>query len=206
MFERIKKLLGFGKDNKDVNSEIISKMNKEIKQKTMQSLIAWEDIKPICFDKRKIEEDKTMIIVDDNYGAAKLIEEDIEKLDISKKTHSFVITDDYAPYRIQKTCDTETPELCEIDYAIIDIVFGTSILKDGEMLFLDGIDLAAYLFNKNPNVKLCLFTGCNLDANYSKEREKIVLLLGENFLENNVLDKTPNDEVRIDFLKRIFDD
>jgi len=196
----------------------ISKIKEELQKETFEKLKKWEDLSYFCgfkdYDKKHI------LVTDDNKGVTELVLKDLKRIltknvDISadietlklidsvKLSYEDVeirpIVDSYAPYRIQKTCDNYDKTLCSLDYAIVDIVFGESVIKNGRKYTMDGIDLVYYLHKINPNVKTCIFTGCYLDNHFSKEKEKIIKLLGEDYLKNNVLTKTPYFDDRAKF-------
>jgi CheY-like chemotaxis protein len=189
----------------------IAKIREEISKRTLEITPHWNDIEPFCgfSDVNK----KHLLIADDNKGVADLIKSDLEELMLNKNnsnsleinknnTEIVAIVDSLAPYRIMKTCEV-TKDICVVDYAIIDIVFGDFVVKDGELLYMDGIDIVKYLQDINPNIKTCLFTGCYL-SEASKEREKIIEKLGKDYLENNILEKTPFISDRLKFYKKFF--
>jgi len=197
--------------------ELIKKLREEIKSNDLKHLKRWEDLEPFC--SFSYGEKKHILIVDDDKSAVDLVKRDIytilsnnllnrninstvkeriSNLHVDSSKYEIRTIDDvFAPYRVIKTCDLSDPTLCNIDYAAIDIIFGEFVLKDGEKIYMDGIDLVKYLLDKNPNAKICLFTGCYLNNEFSIEKEKIIELLGEDFLKNNVIEKTPDTNYRI---------
>ena len=214
MFQKLISFFSFNSNNnfvqeiKSMESEIM-KIKKEISCRTLETTVHWEEIEPFCGFKKKNKQH--LLIADDNNGVVELVKEDMnfileennKEFPINKDNLEIVsITDSLAPYRIMKTCENEK-EICNVDYAIIDIVFGDFVVKNGELLYMDGIDLVEYLIKINPNIKTCLFTGCYLSEN-SKEKQKIVEKLGEEYLLNNVLEKSPFMKDRIKFYKNYF--
>jgi len=196
----------FNDELEDMEQEILNIKN-EIFKKTLESTTHWEDIKPFCGFYKKNK--KHLLIADDNNGVTDLVKDDLETIITQKdfvlkkeEMEIVSITDSLAPYRIMKTCENKT-QICEVDFAIIDIVFGDFVVKNGELLYMDGIDLVEYLQTINPNIKTCLFTGCYL-SEVSKEKQKIIEKLGQDYLDNNVLTKTPFFTERIIFFNNFF--
>jgi len=205
--------------------KLIKKLREEIKINDLKHLRKWEDLEPFCSFSHNNK--KHILIVDDDKSAVDLVKRDINTIlsnnllnrNISStlkerishlnteysKYEIRTIDDVFAPYRVIKTCDLFDSTLCNIDYAAIDIIFGEFVLKDGEKIYMDGIDLVKYLLDKNPNAKICLFTGCYLNNEFSIEKEKIIELLGEDFLKNNIIEKTPDTNYRISKLLDIME-
>jgi len=225
ILSKIKDLFTSKKESKIIQKDIekeyefIKKIREEIRQNELTTLVKWEELEPFCSFKDK--NTKHVLILDDDKSSANLIEKDLITIlnkdytnrNYSKKTKEAIknnkikkdsevyeiktIDDVYAPYKVIKTCEEFMEELCYVDLAIVDIIFGEYVIKDGKKIYLDGIDVAEYLINRNPNAKIILFTGCYLDNDFSIEKEKIVEKLGVEFLRNNVVEKTPDYNERI---------
>ena len=89
------------------------------------------------------------------------------------------------------------------DIAVLDIIFGGIILKDHEIITIDGIDIAEEILKKNSKAVILFYTGCNL-AVHSKEGEKLKKLLENKKFKDNifVVDKDINDNNRLqEFIK-----
>lgn len=167
-----------------------------------------------------------ILLVDDNKGALALLEMDIEAIlghrqamfpeqFVEKKLNIFnkiikkynitfeiqAIGGDYAPYSVYKKLLSS--EEYRIDFAIIDIIYGTVVYDKDKPLKIDGIDLAKVIRKINPEAEIILFTGSDLLPS-SKEYKKIIELFGEKFLETNLLFKSPDYNARLlFFIKRI---
>jgi len=201
--------------------DLISKIRKEIEEETLKVLTNWEDV-PLLECIHQNTDKKKLLIADDNGEVAKVVKSSIEailtkkfsskisietimmvdKINISPNDIEIItLTDELAPYRIIKTCTLDTC-FCKLDYAVVDILFGSFVVKDGKKIYYDGIDVVHFLHKINPNIRTCLFTGCSVGSEFSKEREKIITLLGEDYLKNNVLVKTTYLEERVKFFAK----
>ena len=221
------KIKGFFNKKSNNNSsldnewELISKIRKEIEDETFSVLTKWEDV-PLLECMHRHSNNKKLLIADDNGEVARVVKSTIESMlnkkfssKISFETISMVdkislapkdldviaVTDELAPYRIIKSCKIDEC-FCKLDYAVVDIMFGTFVIKDEKKIYYDGIDVVHFLHQINPNIKTCLFTGCSVGSEFSKEREKIIELLGEDYLKNNVLVKTTYLEERVKFFAK----
>ena len=204
------------------NTEELTREIEDIKSMLYDNLHKWEDVEIMeCLTKKT--DKKRLLIIDDYNAITNIVKDDLglildKKIDkplspeTIKKIDSLNITKDdieicsvsseLAPYIVYKSC---LHTKCYFDYAIIDILYGDFIVKDGEKLYLDGIDIVNILVKNNPNAKTILFTGCYLDNFYNKERESIIKNLGEDYLRNNIISKTEEIDKRISFfIDRLF--
>jgi len=217
------------KGNQKTNKETISKEEEaealkelqEVHKSLYKHLPKWEEI-PLL----NCESDKKRILVMDDYRAVTdvvfddleviltkryetgLDKETIELIDRLKLSFNDVeicrVSSNLAPYIVYKSC-VENKNDCLFDFGIIDIIFGDFINKDGKKFYLDGIDIIEYIKNKNPDFKSVIFTGCFLDGMYSREKDKIITKLGEEFYNHNIIQKAESKNKRIQTLiKRLF--
>ena len=219
--DKIKSFFGF-KNNEVEDNNLPSDIEiknevEDIKSMLYNNLPNWDDIKKEeCLYSKTSK--KKLLIIDDYESITKIIKKDVDTIlskDFKKQlkpetiklvervnlevsdVEICIISSELAPYIVYKTCD-EGKE-CYFDYAIIDILYGDFIIKDGKKIYLDGIDIVSILKKHNPNVKTVLFTGCYLDNFYNKERKKIKEMIGEDYLNNNIIIKTESMDNRIEF-------
>jgi len=165
-----------------------------------------------------------LIYSDDHPGSIRIIKHDIDV--ILKKNFNFydineelknkilelnlsydifnicIYESEFAPYYLIN--DLKNHEKINLTIAILDIIFGGVALdKDNNFLFLDGIDVAKEILNKNPYSIIIFYTGCDLNV-HSTEYQKIDNLLKE-FPDNILItDKDIDDNKRIEVLYKGF--
>ena len=228
IIEKIKSFFAKRKQiQQDKEKEELLKEIQEIKKSVYESLPRWEDVPTLECLKEACRVKKKKILIIDDYGAiTKLVKKDLNiifhkiyekqlSLEVIKKIETLslnpddfdlcLVSSELAPYIVYKSClEADT---CCFDYAIVDILYGDFIIKDGKKFYLDGIDIIELLKQKNPNIKVVIFTGCFLDNFFNKEKNKIIEKLGEEFLRKNVLIKTENLNNRLEFfIERLFDE
>lgn len=217
----LKKIKGiFSKNNteaeKKADTEELNREIADIKSMLYDNLYKWEDV-PVMDCLTKKTDKKRLLIIDDYNAITNIVKDDLELIlskninkklsaETIKKIESLNISEDdveicavsseLAPYIVYKSC---MHAKCYFDYAIIDILYGDFIVKDGNKLYLDGIDIVNILLENNTEAKTMLFTGCYLDNFYNKERESIIKNLGEDYLMNNIMSKTEEIDNRISF-------
>lgn len=213
IIEKIKSFFS-KKDNEKQEKEEALKELVSLRNSMYFNLKKWDEI-PIfnCKTKNK----KRLLIMDDYDAVTKIIREDLDtifyrKYDaaLSKSTieliDSLTLTRDeieicevstgIAPYIVYKSCLEELDNCC-FDFAILDIIFGDYVLKEDKKFYLDGIDIAKFLLDKNPNIKEVFFTGCFMDSTFNSEKDKIINRLGEDYYKNNIIEKTDSKDERI---------
>ena len=223
----LKKIKGmFSKNNTEAeqkaDTEELTREIEDIKSMLYDNLYKWEDV-PVMECLTKKTDKKRLLIIDDYNAITNIVKDDlelilnkkinkklsaetikrIESLDLSEDDIEIcAVSSELAPYIVYKSCMNTK---CYFDYAIIDILYGDFIVKDGKKLYLDGIDIVNILVKNNPDAKTVLFTGCYLDNFYNKERESIIKNLGEDYLRNNIMSKTEEIDNRISFfIDRLF--
>lgn len=180
------------------------------------------DIKePPNFNK---EDDFHILLIDDNRGALALLEMDIDTIlgnnrtitvgpDLEEDLVSFKeiilnhnitfevqkIGGDYAPFSIYKKLMNSYDY--RIDFAVIDIIYGTIVYDKDKPLKIDGIDLAKKIKEINPNAEIILFTGSNLTP-LSVEYKKIIEFFDKDFMKTNLIFKTPDYNKRLIFFMK----
>ena len=126
--------------------------------------------------------------------------EEINKFELNLDFFNIIsFKTDEAPFQIEYFLEKNIIP----DIAILDIIFGGIILRNQEIVTIDGIDIAEEIFKKNPKAVILFYTGCNL-SEYSKEGEKLKKLLeNEKFKDKIfVVDKDINDNNRLqEFIK-----
>lgn len=205
--------------NKD-SKEIMDELKEAFYEKTAN----WEDVPLMNCLKDKTEK-KKLLIIDDYAAVTNLIKKDlniiseknfrkqlniktikmIDTLNIKlEDIETCIVTGELAPYIVYKTCEEYE---CAFDYAIIDILFGDFVIKDGIKIYFDGISVAKLLKKINPNIKIVLFTGCYLDNYYNKEEKRIRDELGEDYITSKILIKTEDLDTRLQFfIEKLFKD
>jgi len=222
----LRKILLYFSDEKIIKKELGSDLTTpyELRQVFQENRVDYDEID--CPPDFKNEDDFHIILADDNQGALALLEIDLEiilgqsRIETLSDELTEVLDDfdkellgagikfevqkvggDYAPYSIYRKI--ENYPNYRIDFAIIDIIFGGLVYRNDKPLRVDGIALAKYLHEVNPNTKIILFTGSDLSKT-SKEYKDIVRYFGESFLKTNVVFKNPNFESRIFQFVEIF--
>jgi len=165
-----------------------------------------------------------LIYSDDHPGSIRIMKHDIDVI-LKKKFYFYDINDElknkildlnlsydifniciyeseFAPYYLIN--DLKKYEKINYTIAILDIIFGGVTLdKDNNFLFLDGIDVAKEILNKNSNSIIIFYTGCDLNM-HSTEYQKLDSLL-KKFPDNIlVTDKDIDDNKRIEVLYKGF--
>lgn len=118
------------------------------------------------------ENNKTLLIIDDNPGIISFLVDDIEFLQmegkIPKDLNIITISGVHAAFELD-TLLNRNP--IKIDYAIIDITIGGAKMKDGVTHKFTGIDV--YGMIKNPDLKYVFYTGNNLNP-YIKSNKLMI--------------------------------
>jgi len=224
IFKKIKKVIQ-GFINNVYNEDLVEEKHIpkttpfELRQIYRENRVDWNSIETIHnYDS---DNDFHILIADDNQGALALLEIDLDMLMGTSKIASdnkiikkevielirtiekenisldfLKVGGDFAPYSIYKKLEDDSN--FRVDFAVIDIIFGGIVYKDNSPIKIDGIDLAAYILDKNPEAVIILFTGSSLSKN-SLEYQKIHQKLGESFFDNNIQLKTPNFDERLTF-------
>ncbi len=215
----LRKILSYFSEVPEIRSALDKTLTTpyELRQVFQENRINYNDID--CPPDFNNPGDFHIIISDDNQGALALLEIDLEiilgqskldnlsdeLMDVIYKMDQKILKQDlhfeiqkvggnYAPYSIYRKVELDSDY--RVDLAIIDIIFGGLVYKNDKPLRIDGIALARYLKEKNPNIEVVLFTGSDLEKT-SKEYKDIVRYFGLDFLKTNVVYKNPNFEKRI---------
>ena len=100
---------------------------------------------------------------------------------------------DYAPFNLVKSIKSGL----NIDFALLDVIFGGMIIHNNKTYILDGIDLAECILYNNQNAVIVFYTGCNVSQN-SDEYNKIQKLVNKYPDQIFITDKDINDEARVE--------
>ena len=188
----------------------------------LQPLKKFEEIDSISIQESNLDPNKlTIMIADDHPGSIRLMKNDIEtilkdpdfnfELNDSVKTRIYNLNEkygkidkynilkfstNYAPYIFQKTCEKYS---LKIDLAILDIIYGGIVAKEGKKYTQDGIDIAEYILSKNNKSVIIFYTGCDIEE--SSHEYNRIRKLQDNFPERVlVTDKDINDNKRLNII------
>jgi hypothetical protein len=110
---------------------------------------------------------KTVIILDDSFGATMLFDDTIEKLmerkdGLTDGIQFIKISTPLAVFMLQEELNHET--IRNIVGGVLDITIGGWAVKDGETSILDGIDAYMMIKEKFPDSTLRFFTSHSMNA------------------------------------------
>jgi len=124
------------------------------------------------FDNNK----RSILIVDDNPGMVSFLKDDIEFIEhdnvINLSEYNLLTFDTpYAAFTFQKVQDMNNG--LNIDYAILDITIGGSIMTPNGNIKYTGVDIYEMILKYNPDVKVIFYTGNQLNP-YIKSNKKLI--------------------------------
>jgi hypothetical protein len=156
--------------------------------------------------------DKTILIIDDSYGQASVLRDDVEEIFESNN-----ITDINILMLHNTMCAFELIDLLHvhgdklrIEYVIADLTIGGSQRIGDKIIKLTGVDVVGFLKRFVPDVKVIIYTGNNLnryiEAN-SLIAKKFKIVMGYEIEESLIIKRSLTiDERRIEITKRLFSD